>query len=54
MIMKNITDVIKSIYSVFNHVNPTVIYNEGWMTRLLVNQSMKEKTKLNGVDFGKI
>jgi len=57
MIMKNITDIIKSIdsnFPNFPNVNPTLIYNEGWMTRLLVKQSMIEKTKLKGLDFGKI
>ena len=54
MIMQNIIDIIKSIDSDFPNVNPTEIYNEGWMTRLLINQSIKEKTKLNGLDFSKI
>lgn len=52
--MQNIIDIISSIDSNFPNVNPTQIYNEGWMTRLLINQSIKEKTKFNGFDFGKI
>ena len=32
-------------------LNPTEIYNEGWMTRLLVYESIKEKIKLKDIDF---
>jgi hypothetical protein len=52
--MKDIINIIKSIDSNFPNVNPTQIYNEGWMTRLLFNQSVKEKINLNGLDFGEI
>lgn len=52
--MQDFIDVINSIDSNFPKVNPTVIYNEGWMTRILVNQSIKEKTILKGLDFGRI
>jgi len=34
------------------NVNPTEIFNEGWMTRLLVYQSIKEKICIDGlIDF---
>jgi hypothetical protein len=36
------------------NINPTVIYNEGWMTRLLVHQSIKEKLVFKGLDFSNI
>ena len=37
------------------NVNPTVIFNEGWMIRLLVYQSIKEKLIINDfINFGKI
>ncbi|KAA6310399.1 hypothetical protein EZS27_038293 [termite gut metagenome] len=39
-------------------INPTVIYNEGWMTRLLVKQSIQEKLIFvldnTIIDFGKL
>jgi len=36
-------------------VNPTEIYNEGWITRLLVYQSIKEKKVIyNSINFKKI
>lgn len=52
--MKNILKIIKSIDTQEIHLNPTEIYNEGWMTRLLVYHSIQEKLKINGIDFGKI
>ncbi|NME70942.1 hypothetical protein [Flammeovirga aprica] len=36
-------------------VNPTEIYNEGWMTRFLVHYSLQQKIKIGSlIDFGKI
>ncbi|RKS03064.1 hypothetical protein [Flavobacterium sp. 102] len=52
--MKEIITIIESIDSNIPNINPTQIYNEGWMTRLLITLSIKEKAKLNGFDFGKI
>ena len=50
---KAILDIINSIDGQPN-VNPTEIYNEGWMTRLLVYYSIQEKLKLKNIDFDKI
>lgn len=33
------------------NVNPTEIYNEGWMTRLLVYYSVKEEIEFKGINF---
>lgn len=52
--MKPIIDIINSIDTTQPNVNPTEIYNEGWMTRLLVYYSIQEKSVINGIDFGKI
>lgn len=52
--MENIIAIINSIDSEFPNINPTLIYNEGWMTRLLVRQSLKEKIKLKSLNFGEI
>ncbi|RYJ44294.1 hypothetical protein [Flavobacterium beibuense] len=49
--MQSIVDIIKSIESELPYVNPTQIYNEGWLTRMLMNQSVKEKIKFGGLDF---
>lgn len=49
-----INHIIDRIDSKFSHINPTQIYNEGWLTRLLTSQSVIEKTKLNEIDFGEI
>ncbi len=54
--MKEITEIISSIENsnVFTNIKPTEIYNEGWMTRLLVFYSMQEKIKLREIDFSSI
>jgi len=52
--MKSIVDIIKTIDTENPGINPTVIYNEGWMTRLLVYESIQEKIQLSDIDFGKI
>ncbi len=48
-----ILEIIKSINKQPN-VNPTEIYNEGWMTRLLVYYSIKQKLKLKKINFSMI
>jgi hypothetical protein len=56
--MQNIVEIIKSIDSPFlgkiPNINPTVIYNEGWMTRLLVCQSVQEGLTLEKIDFATV
>lgn len=52
--MEDILEIIKSIDSDHSHLNPTVIYNEGWMTRLLVNNSIRYSIKIKGLDFGRM
>lgn len=43
---------IKALNSLSEDINPTIIYNEGWMVRLLVIESMTEKLKVKNIDFG--
>lgn len=52
--MNSFLDIIKSIDSRLPNINPTEIYNEGWMTRLLVYYSLQEKINLEDLDFKKI
>src|SRR5574337_1158961 len=45
---------IEKIYALnvlAKNINPTIIYNEGWMIRLLVIESMIEKLNIEGIDF---
>ena len=49
--MQSIIEIINSIGTPMPNVNPTVFYNEGWITRLLVLSSIQEKIKLGNVDF---
>lgn len=52
--MIEILEIIKTIETSNVNVNPTQIYNEGWMTRLLVYYSIKEKIYLKEIDFSLI
>lgn len=52
--MKNLLEIIKTLDSDKPNLNPTEIYNEGWMTRLLVFESVKEKIRLRDIDFRSI
>jgi hypothetical protein len=52
--MNNIIEKINALSDLVENINPTIIYNEGWMIRLLVIQSMIEKLKIKGIDFGKL
>lgn len=49
-----IINIIQSIENAQPNVNPTVIYNEGWMIRLLVLSSIQEKVKFDSIDFSSI
>ena len=46
-----INKIIDSIDQEQPNLNPTQIYNEGWMTRLLVKFSIEDKLKFKGIDF---
>lgn len=52
--MLEISEIIRTIETSNANVNPTEIYNEGWMTRLLVYYSFQEKIKLEEIDFALI
>ena len=49
-----INGIIDSIDQKQSNLNPTQIYNEGWMTRLLVKFSIEDKLKFRGIDFSSI
>lgn len=50
--MKRILGIIQSINSGKTpKINPTIIFNEGWMTRLLVELSIQRGLKVNKFDF---
>lgn len=42
---------IEALNSLKEQINPTVIYNEGWMIRLLVMESLIQKLKIKNLDF---
>ena len=49
-----INKIIDSIDQEQPNLNPTQMYNEGWMTRLLVKFSIEDKLKFKGIDFSSI
>ncbi len=52
--MEAFIKIIQSVKSNHVNINPTEIYNEGWMTRLLVYYSIQEGIKLPFLDFSKV
>jgi hypothetical protein len=53
-LLNQIIDIIKTVESKNSNINPTIIYNEGWMLRLLIQQSITEQLIVHGLDFSKI
>jgi len=45
---------IKALRKLAEKINPTIIYNEGWMVRLLVEESIRTEIKVQDIDFSKI
>lgn len=58
--MWNMNNIIKQIIDSCHNdppktnIRPTIFYNEGWLTRLLVEMSLETKIKLGSIDFSKI
>lgn len=52
--MDTIDKIIDSVKTEQPNLNPTEIYNEGWMTRLLVYHSQKENLTLKEIPFGSL
>jgi hypothetical protein len=51
--MKN-AEKIQALDVLLKKINPTIIYDEGWMIRLLVLYSVEQKITVGGIDFGQI
>ena len=52
--LEAVTKILGSCSTDKTNICPTILYNEGWMTRLLVEISIEAKLKLPHVDFAKI
>lgn len=52
--MNDFISLMNSIGSEDMKINPTILYNEGWMTRFLVLKSIEKGIKINSIDFTKI
>ena len=48
--MDAFASIIESINTNKSFINPTEVYNEGWMTRLLVFYSIRDKVNIKGLD----
>ena len=47
-----VTEILSKCDTDQTNISPTLLYNEGWMTRLLVSASIKYNIRLHGIDFG--
>ena len=45
---------IKALHQLSEGINPTIIYNEGWMIRLLVEESKRTGLTVRNLDFSKV
>ncbi|WP_297089428.1 hypothetical protein [uncultured Draconibacterium sp.] len=52
--MEAFIKIVESIQTEQPNINPTEIYNEGWMTRLLVHYSIKHQINVVNLDFSMI
>lgn len=52
--IKNISAILSRCSTDDTNICPTILYNEGWMIRLLVEVSINAQLKLPDVDFGSI
>ena len=50
----NTVEKIKALHQLAEGINPTIIYNEGWMIRLLVGESKRIGITVKNIDFSKI
>ncbi len=52
--MSSTIEKINALSILTENINPTIIYNEGWMIRLLTIESIIEKLKIKGIDFERL
>lgn len=54
MMIKTVVQILNRCDTPETNICPTILYNEGWMTRLLVEISTEAKIRLHNIDFGNI
>ena len=52
--IENVSTILSRCSTPGTNISPTILYNEGCMTRLLVEVSIDAQLKLAGIDFGNI
>jgi hypothetical protein len=49
-----VADILSRCHDTTTNISPTILYNEGWMTRLLVSVSIDVGIRFQGIDFAEI
>lgn len=52
--IKKVTQILLKCSTAQTNLCPTLLYSEGWMTRLLVSASIEHNIRLQSIDFGSI
>ena len=52
--LSTVEEILLKCDSERRNINPTLLYNEGWMTRLLVAESIKEGISIEEINFANI
>jgi hypothetical protein len=52
--IQTIANILGRCHDTTTNISPTILYNEGWMTRLLVSWSIDAGIRFQGIDFGEI
>lgn len=52
--IENVSAILSRCSTAGTNISPTILYNEGWMTRLLVEVSIDAQLKLADIDFDNI
>jgi len=52
--IKKVMKILEKAHTEGTNIPPTLLYNEGWMIRLLVEQSIENKVSIGELDFSKI
>jgi hypothetical protein len=47
-------ELLNKLYENLSQINPTIIFNEGWMVRILVEISINERLKFESIDFSDV
>lgn len=52
--LDTVTDILGKCNTPNTNINPTILYNEGWMSRILVSLSISHKVQVLDINFGRV